>query len=329
MKEDWKKTDWMETESAEMDTLDQTYEELMTPGLKQALSDEFLSAPAQTSASMDSDAFWAWLEEGRKKLETTQEEGLDMKKPLKELEKAIETEKILVRELNTEFAEELSAEALPEAAADLEPSENKTKHKTDSRKKNRRKRWTLATAAAAACILLAAGTILGSGILQPEETEAGKDSDSSVVEQNGTIVIGGDNSSENFGHWTAEVTSFDSIPEKFRKELVLFNDMPSGYELQKIKMIEKKKYFEARFIYKNENEVLELRESFSFSNNKKSEPINILHGFDEIIINKKTAYRKIIDGRVQYAVFYEGLLIELDISNGVAEEEIIMLFDSL
>lgn len=316
MKEDWKKADLMETESAEMDTLDQTYEELMTPGLKQALSDEFLSAPTQTSASMDSDAFWAWLEEGRKKLETTQEEGLEMKKPLKELEKAIETEKVLVRELNTEFAEELSAEALPEAAADLELSENKSSHKSYTQKKNPRKRWTLATAAAAACILLAAGTILGSGILQPEETEAGKDPDSSVVDENGFIVIGGDgNQSEMF--WTAEVDTFEKIPEEYRKYLIKPEEIPEEYLLNKIKISVGEELICANFIY-GEDEI-KLKEIYYFNGKV---PLTLLYGYTKIEINKKTAYSKDIDGRVKYAVFNEGMLIELSTNNRLPDKYI-------
>ena len=68
------------------------------------------------------------------------------------------------------------------------------------------------------------------------ESIASPNSDGAITEENGSIVIGGDGNG-NVGTWTATFTSYDDVPEKYQSQLIWFEEMPEGYELETIEIM--------------------------------------------------------------------------------------------
>ncbi len=84
-------------------------------------------------------------------------------------------------------------------------------------------------------------TVLPASILLPWDstpTYADSDTENNITQENGSIVIGGDGNT-NTDTWTATFTSYDDLPEKYKEEIIWFEELPEGYKVSKID-IEKK-----------------------------------------------------------------------------------------
>lgn len=113
------------------------------------------------------------------------------------------------------------------------------------RKQRRCRRIVYSLAAAAAVFAFAIylctscfETVLPASILLPWDstpTYADSDTENNITEENGSIVIGGDGNT-NTDTWTATFTSYDDLPEKYKEEIIWFEDLPEGYEVEKIEM---------------------------------------------------------------------------------------------
>lgn len=116
------------------------------------------------------------------------------------------------------------------------------------RKQRRCRRIVYILAAAAAVFAFAIylctscfETVLPASILLPWDstpTYADSDTENNITEENGSIVIGGDGNI-NTDTWTATFTSYDDLPEKYKEEIIWFEDLPEGYEITQIKIHQK------------------------------------------------------------------------------------------
>ena len=111
------------------------------------------------------------------------------------------------------------------------------------RKQRRCRRIVYSLAAAAAVFAFAIylctscfETVLPASILLPWDstpTYADSDTENNITEENGSIVIGGDGNT-NTDTWTATFTSYDDLPEKYKEEIIWFEELPEGYEVSEI-----------------------------------------------------------------------------------------------
>ena len=179
------------------------------------------------------------------------------------------------------------------------------------RKQRRCRRIVYILAAAAAVFAFAIylctscfETVLPASILLPWDstpTYADSDTENNITEENGSIVIGGDGN-ENMGEWHATFTSYDDIPEKYQKEIIWFEDLPEGYELNSIKINRELEgiYYETTY-HIDDNVVIRFKQA-------NFEPINkvsIINQFDETIkLANRTVYFKKIDP-INLYVFFE------------------------
>lgn len=158
------------------------------------------------------------------------------------------------------------------------------------RRNNRRRlvKGGLAAAAVFVCLLLALGSffppesVLPEGLqflLGIEESIASPDPDGDVTEENGSIVIGGDGNG-NLDTWTATFASYEDIPEQYQDQIIWFEEMPEGYELEKIEIIQNYNNCAIYLYYMHENNTLIAEQLL---NSDKAETLNILNQYDEVI----------------------------------------------
>lgn len=114
-------------------------------------------------------------------------------------------------------------------------------------KRNRQRHRSLITgmtacAAVFACAFLAWSSGLisnvdGRALLPWNETPtyASSEQDSSITEESGSVVIGGDGNG-NVGEFLTTYTSYDDLPEEYQSEIVWFEEIPEGYELEGIEI---------------------------------------------------------------------------------------------
>ncbi len=169
------------------------------------------------------------------------------------------------------------------------------------------RRIGFAAAAVFLCAILLTGSLLLSdalppslkALLSPEEGVAVPRADSDITYENGSIVIGGDGNG-NVGTWTATFASYDDIPEKYREQIVWFEDMPEGYVLEEINISEAPNNVNFVTQYDCENDiVLVIKQT-----------VHIKHEFDAAVLNKYderinvdgySLYKKKIDNVTMYS----------------------------
>ena len=158
--------------------------------------------------------------------------------------------------------DEMLRDALQEAAyAEREPSfadrdafQNWLEEGRCRRNLARRRKIRCAGLAAAAvflCVFLLSGSLFFlsdslppslQNLLTPDEGIATPDCGQDLTCENGSIVIGGDGNG-NAGTWTATFASYEELPEKYREQIIWFENMPEGYELENIKIQRNDNYF--------------------------------------------------------------------------------------
>ena len=187
-------------------------------------------------------------------------------------------------------------------------------------KKQRRKIRITLTAAAAVilCAVFLAGSDgllsaafpenLGS-LLSPGETIAAPNphDGSDAEEQNGSIVIGGDHNG-NMDTWTASFTSYDDIPDKYKEEIIWFEDMPEGYELEEIEIVRNQDNIEIYITGKISNKNIQTVQVI----NDKGEMLTVI--MNQFEINEKIATRNVYIKKSTISTSYV-----FEITNGVLE----------
>ena len=158
------------------------------------------------------------------------------------------------------------------------------------RKQRRCRRIVYILAAAAAVFAFAIylctscfETVLPASILLPWDstpTYAGSDTENNITEENGSIVIGGDGNG-NMGAWTATFTSYEDIPEKYREEMIWFEDLPEGHEVSKITIEEYANGTTYQFFFMHENKIELMIKQILGSDNLNN--VSIINQFDSSI----------------------------------------------
>jgi len=183
-----------------------------------------------------------------------------------------------------------------------------------SRRQLRRLQWGLTAAAVFACAVFlynaffASAAILPASVLMPwnpAPTYASPDSESdpSITEENGSIVIGGDGN-VNTDTWTATFTSYDDIPEKYKDEIIWFEELPEDYEVSAIKIVQALEEISCETIFQNsQNESLIVKQIARQADEKN---VIILNQHDRTLeLNDKNIYIK-NDSRSLLYIYIEG-----------------------
>ena len=183
------------------------------------------------------------------------------------------------------------------------------------------------------CAVLLTGSLLLSDALPPSlqgllgagEGVAVPETDSDIHAESGNLVIGGDGNG-NVGTWTATVASYDDIPEKYREQIVWFEEIPEGYELVEILIIQNLNDITIvqKFVCYDEKELIV--KQMQYDGNK----LGIIERVDEeITIGNKTVHLRAIDDAITY-VFLEAdkIVFLLDQAN-LEKEKIEAMFASI
>lgn len=210
------------------------------------------------------------------------------------------------------FDEELS-KTLSEAVSSRQESGFSSREDFESwlrqgavqQKRRRTRRFltgSLAAAAVFACavflynVLFTSAAVLPANAVlpwNPDSTYADTDSltDPSITEESGSIVIGGDGNS-NTDTWTATFTSYDDIPEKYKDEIIWFEELPEGYETDSISLKRDKNVLIIEIYFNKYTEkVLKVQKIINL---KDKNGISIINQYDEILTcNGNTVYLKI------------------------------------
>lgn len=154
-------------------------------------------------------------------------------------------------------------------------------------------------------------------LLGPGEGVAVPDPNQDITYENGSIVIGGDGNG-NVGTWTATFASYEDIPEKYREQIVWFEDMPEGYELEQVAIKSGINYESYIISYYNEMGG-SLRVKKIIEENP-SESVTVLSNFDEeFYLNRTFVYKKFADSSVIYAYLQDKAIIYI-LDSGFIEQ---------
>ncbi len=162
-----------------------------------------------------------------------------------------------------------------------------------SQRQRRRLQWGLTAAAAVfVCafflynVFFASAAILPASVLMPwnpSETYAAPDSqsDPTITEENGSIVIGGDGNM-NMGEWSATFASYEEIPEKYQDETSWLKNLPEDCEVAQIEISVKfEKIFFSSLISVNKDDFLYIKQELS---QKNEVPVIIVNQYDNTTI---------------------------------------------
>ena len=168
------------------------------------------------------------------------------------------------------------------------------------------RRIGFAAAAVFLCAVLLTGSLLLTDVLPPSlqallspgEGLAVPDVNSNVESGSGNVVIGGDGNG-NTGTWTATFASYDEIPEKYREQIVWFEEMPEGYELVEIEITQNLNNLELVTTYNfNHKKNLRIKQTTYYHNVDK---ITIFNQYDKkIVMGEFEFYKKISE---QYSTY--------------------------
>lgn len=206
-------------------------------------------------------------------------------------------------------------------------------------KRNRQRRRSLITGTAAcAAVFACAFLVWSSGLISDVDgcallpwndapTYASSETDSSITEESGSIVIGGDGNG-NVGSHIAIYTNYDDIPNTYQREIIWFEHIPEGYTLDTIEI---------------ENNLDRHTISTSYSKNKSiymrikqlnipadNEIASIINQCDEILqVNAIDVYLKEWDNRTVYAFIVDDTRIDICTNGDTAQNEIEAMIASI
>ena len=179
------------------------------------------------------------------------------------------------------------------------------------------RRIGLAAAAVFLCAVLLTGSLLLAdalppslqALLSPEEGVAVPDFNFGVESGNGNVVIGGDGNG-NTGTWTATFASYDEIPEKYLEQIIWFEEMPEGYELENVTIMRGIQRIEFTSEYSCEKRTVFRVKQIRYYQDVDN--INVMNGYDNVeIIHGMDVYRKKADAMNSYAFFLDNNAISL------------------
>ena len=152
-------------------------------------------------------------------------------------------------------------------------------------------------------------------LLSPGEGVAEPNFNSNAESGNGNVVIGGDGNG-NTGTWTATFASYDDIPEKYREQIIWFEEMPEGYELVEIEITQNLNDIIINQSFKSSEHLLRVKQI-----QNKGGKITIVEQADaEIVVSDRAVYRSTIDNAVTYT-FLEGNQIVFLLDQAVLNQE--------
>ena len=205
------------------------------------------------------------------------------------------------------------------------------------RKQRRCRRIVYILAAAAAVFAFAIylctscfETVLPASILLPWDstpTYADSDTENNITEENGSIVIGGDGNT-NTDTWTATFTSYDDLPEKYKEEIIWFEELPEGYEVSRIKVEQRfdTTIFSTTFL-KKETVILRIKQTIDNGNPKDT---TIINHYDKIIsLGEKDIFVKKESSGILYAFINSISVIMLHDMDEIGEKEIEAMIASI
>lgn len=167
------------------------------------------------------------------------------------------------------------------------------------RKQRRCRRIVYILAAAAAVFAFAIylctscfETVLPASILLPWDstpTYADSDTENNITEENGSIVIGGDGNT-NTDTWTATFASYDDLPEKYKEEIIWFEELPEGYELYILEVEKQSNKVSFTTYLSNNNERLRIKQT---KYNGAYDELTIITQFDEMFdVSNRKIYKR-------------------------------------
>jgi len=179
----------------------------------------------------------------------------------------------------------------------MNEGEQKMKEREIQKHRKKKLRRTLAAAAVFACIVIGASGLIALDIFQPEEGVAGPGTNDSVVEENGTIVIGGDGNG-NIGTWRGTFKRYEELPEQYKQEFIWFGDFVEGFNVDEIEIVNEDGELFAFFTLRNDkNQVINVKESPRKENNNQAIVLNQYERKQQInefiVYSKKTEKSKI------------------------------------
>ena len=225
--------------------------------------------------------------------------------------------------LDEKLSEALSRAVLSETEssfADRDAFQNWLDEGAQRQNLNRRRKIRRAGLAAAAvflCAILLTGSLLLSdalppslkALLSPEEGVAVPGFNSNVESGNGNVVIGGDGNG-NTGTWSATFASYDEIPEKYREQIIWFEEMPEGYELETINV--KQNNTNVSFILKYQGENNSVIVIKQMESETDIPDVKILCEFDvEMKIGDYKVYKKTADNVETFSYVVDDSFISL------------------
>lgn len=206
-------------------------------------------------------------------------------------------------------------------------------------KRNRQRRRSLITgmtacAAVFACAFLTWSSGLfsyvdGRALLPWNDapTYASSEKDSSITEESGSIVIGGDGNG-NVGEFITTYTGYDDLPAEYQSEIVWFEEIPEGYELEGIEIEREFDRYAISTIFRNKNNsTLRIKQLLSQSN---SGIASIINQCDENIhVAEMDIYVRVNNGNVTYAFLTNGNRIDINVNNQVDQNKIEAMIASI
>lgn len=206
-------------------------------------------------------------------------------------------------------------------------------------KRNRQRRRSLITGTAAcAAVFACAFLVWSSGLISDVNgrallpwsdapTYASSEKDSSITEESGSIVIGGDGNG-NVGEFLTTYTSYADLPEEYQAEIVWFEEIPEGYELEGIEIEKQVNSSTITTVFVNgEKDILRVKQ---FNSQTEEAIASILSRCDyNITIADKESYIKKNPNSFTYIFLICENVISIYVQDNLVEKEIEAMFASI
>lgn len=206
-------------------------------------------------------------------------------------------------------------------------------------KRNRQRRRSLITGTAAcAAVFACAFLVWSSGLISDVDgrallpwndvpTYASSETDSSITEESGSIVIGGDGNG-NVGKLISTYTSYDELPEEYKQEIIHFEYIPEGYELYSIEIEKQFSNDAVLSIFTNHDGIMLRIKQISSQNH--DDIASIINQCDEIIhCGEYEVYANTSDHTDSYALLTNGNRIDIFANEQISTNEIEAMIASI
>jgi len=207
--------------------------------------------------------------------------------------------------------------------------EKETARKEDKHEDAGKRKFRALTAAAAAiaCLVIGTAGLLALDVLPVEEGAADPKNNDSVIEENGSVIIGGDGTN-NSREWKAEVTSIEQLPETYRNKIIEM-DVPKSFSIEKINFHIDENWIKIKLLYlskDNREKYIEIEEDIPVKN---STPQVSLNGFEEKKLGEYKIYCKEQSGVQKFAYSISNTLVTVSTNENIGDKEIEAMFASI